>query len=76
MCTKYSLHNCITDSVVDSLPISAADEELVLRAEKKQMVPRYEVRAKKGKVVGMKESELRIMIIQALATEYLDNEVK
>lgn len=68
---------------MDSLPISAADEELVLRAEKKQMVPRYEVRAKKGKVVGMKESELRvysyswnIMIIQALATEYLDNEVK
>lgn len=60
MCTKYALHNCITDSVVDILPIGTADEELVLRAEKRQMVPRYEVRAKKGKVVGKEESKLRM----------------
>lgn len=49
MCTQDSIHNCITDLVMDDLSVGTADEELVLRAERRQMVARYEVRAKTGR---------------------------
>lgn len=49
VCTQDSVHNCITDPIMDGLPIGTADEELVLRAEKRQMVARHEVRAKTGR---------------------------
>lgn len=48
VCTQDSLNDCVADSIMDGLPVSAADEELVLRAvEIRQMVARYEVLAKK-----------------------------
>ncbi|TNN72470.1 hypothetical protein EYF80_017246 [Liparis tanakae] len=38
-----SIHNCIPDPIIDGLPIiGTADKELVLRAEKRQMVARDE----------------------------------
>lgn len=48
VCTQDSVHNCITNPIVDGLSISTADEELVLRAERRQMVARHEARAKTG----------------------------
>ena len=48
MCTQDSLNDCVADSIMDGLLVSTADEELVLRAdERRQMVARYEVLAKK-----------------------------
>lgn len=47
VCSQDALHNCITDLIMDSLPIGTADEELVLRAdERRQMVAQHEVLAK------------------------------
>lgn len=48
VCTQDSIHNCITNPIVDGLSISTADEELVLRAKRRQMVARHEARAKTG----------------------------
>lgn len=45
VCTQDSIYNCISDPIMDGFPIGTADEELVLRAERRQMVAQYEVRA-------------------------------
>ena len=47
--TQDPLHDRIADPVMDGLPVGTADEELVLRAERRQMVAWYEVRAKTGR---------------------------
>lgn len=50
VCAQNSLHNSIADPIIDGLPIiGTADEELVLRAEERQMAARYEVRANTGR---------------------------
>ena len=54
VCTQDSVHNSITDPIMDRLPIGTADEELVLRAEKKQMVARYEGSAETGRYLAGK----------------------
>lgn len=46
MSTKNPFHNCITNPVVDGLIISTADEELVLKAKRRQMVIQSEVKSK------------------------------
>lgn len=46
MCSQDSIYDCIPDLIVDDLVLRTADEELVLRAEKRQMVTQYEARAK------------------------------
>ena len=35
VCTQDSVHNCITDPIMDGLPIGTADEELVLKGREK-----------------------------------------
>lgn len=42
MCTQDPGHYCISDPIIDSFPVGAADEELVLRAdERKQMAAQH-----------------------------------
>lgn len=45
VCTQDSIHDRVTDPIMNALPICTADEKLVLRAERRQMVALCEVRA-------------------------------
>lgn len=42
VCSQDPGHDCISDPVIDRLPVGTADEELVLRAdERKQMAAQH-----------------------------------
>lgn len=55
MSTEDSVDNRIADPVFNHLLFSTADEELVLRAEKRQMAAQCEIKIKPDRKLASKE---------------------
>ena len=71
VCTQDSFHNCIPDPVVDGLPVGTADEELVLRTERRQMVARCERRDKTGRKLAEDGSVVIFMLAEEISQGYV-----